>query len=64
MVNKTWQDKAEELRERGYMLNIYAMAELDGNKWVASIEGEGRRYSLTIENAIEQVYEWVAKEWR
>ena len=33
----------------------------DGAKWVASIDGEGRRYAPTIGEAIEQVHEWVCE---
>ena len=56
----TWQEKAEWLRVHGYYLSIYAL-EAHSSKWVASIEGEGTRYDMTIEGAIEQVYEWVTK---
>jgi hypothetical protein len=61
----TWQDKAEWLRIHGYFLSIDALdtADIDGNKWMAAIEGQGRRYTSTIEEAVEQVYEWVISEY-
>lgn len=57
----TWQEKAEWLRVHGYVLSIDALEEDDDNRWVASIGGKGRRYALTIEDAISQVYEWITK---
>ena len=57
----TWQDKAEWLWLHGYDLSICAVNGID-NHWMATINGEGRRYSSSIEDAICQVYEWVVKE--
>jgi hypothetical protein len=58
----TWQEKAEWLRENGYLLQIYALAEDSEDNWMACVGGEGRRYAKTIEVAIEQVYDWIIKD--
>ena len=68
MVPLTWEGKAEWLRSNGYGLTIEALGNLgtdddsDGDKWMACIAGEGRRYALTIGAAVEQVFEWVTAE--
>ena len=58
-----WQEKAEWLRSHGYALQIEALCDIfeEGDNWMASIGGEGRRYAPTIGEAIEQVYEWVSE---
>jgi hypothetical protein len=62
-MTMTWQDKAEELRQRGYLLEIYALSKDDDNRWLAKVADCGGRHAMTIEAAIEQVYEWARTEW-
>jgi hypothetical protein len=64
----TWEEKAEELRRKGYHLIIEEYGggmqpndEGDNDRWVASIDGEGRRYASTIQGAVEAMYKWIFK---
>jgi len=61
----TWKQKAEWPRAKGYNLVIETcecgMSD-DGttdDRWMASINREGRRYSKTIKGAVKAVYTWV-----
>ena len=63
----TWVEKAEKLRSEGYHLIIEEYGggmqpndQDDNDRWCASINGEGKRYSSTMQGAIEAVYELVS----